>query len=159
MVFSILYNPVRQGKLTHHPMVHLLDVNVLLALAWPNHVHHLPAHAWFQANHENGWATCPMTQAGFVRLSCQPAVTKQLVPVAEAVQILASSTQSPHHQFWPQDTPVTSLLPEVLSRIIGQRQLTDAVLVDLAIRRQGALATFDRRVKAPHPSHVTFIPV
>jgi hypothetical protein len=140
-------------------MVHLLDVNVLLALAWPNHVQHQAAHAWFEANQQNGWATCPMTQAGFVRLSCQPAVTRLLVPVAEAVQILASSTASPHHQFWPQDTPVASLLPEVLARIMGPQQLTDALLVDLAIRRQGALATFDRRVKSPHASHVTFIPV
>ncbi|MGA3027962.1 MAG: TA system VapC family ribonuclease toxin [Bryobacteraceae bacterium] len=146
-------------------MVHLLDVNVLLALAWPNHVHHQAAHAWFEANHEHGWATCPMTQAGFVRLSCQPAVTRLLVPVREAVEILASSTKSPHHQFWQQDTPLASLLPEMLSRIMGPRQLTGAVLVDLAIRRQAALATFDRHMSvllppgSPHASRLTFIPV
>jgi hypothetical protein len=146
-------------------MVHLLDVNVLLALAWPNHVHHQAAHAWFEVNRQNGWATCPMTQAGFVRLSCQPAVTRLLIPVREAVQILASSTQSPHHQFWEQDTPIASLLPEMLARIMGPKQLTDAVLVDLAIRRQGALATFDRHVSkllpagSPHASHLTFIPI
>jgi len=146
-------------------MVHLLDVNVLLALAWPNHVHHQPAHAWFEAHHQNGWATCPITEAGFVRLSCQPAVTRLLVPVAEAVQILALSTQSPHHQFWEQDTPVGSLLPEMLARVMGPRQLTDAVLVDLAIRRQGALATFDRHMSAllppgsPYASHLSLIPV
>jgi toxin-antitoxin system PIN domain toxin len=140
-------------------MVHLLDVNVLLALAWPNHVHHGAAHAWFETNQQNGWATCAMTEAGFVRLSCQPAVTRQLVPVAEAVQILAASTRSPHHQFWSQDTPVASLLPEVLAAIMGPKQLTDAVLVDLAIRRQGALATFDGHVRSPHPSHLTLIPV
>jgi toxin-antitoxin system PIN domain toxin len=145
-------------------MVHLLDVNVLLALAWPNHLHHGPAHAWFQANRESGWATCPMTQNGFVRLSCQPAVTKLLVPVAEAIQILDLSTQSPHHQFWQQDTRVASLLPEMLPRIMGPRQLTDAVLLDLAIRHQGALATFDRRMgslfpaRSPHASRLTFIP-
>ncbi len=146
-------------------MVHLLDVNVLLALAWPNHVHHQPAHAWFKANHENGWATCPITQAGFVRLSCQPAVTHLLIPVLEAVQILKLSTQSGHHQFWDQETPIASLLPEMLARVLGPKQLTDAVLVDLAIRRQGALATFDQRMKAllpkgsPHASLLTFIPV
>ena len=145
-------------------MVHLLDVNVLLALAWPNHLHHQPAHAWFAANHKNGWATCPITQAGFVRLSCQPLVTKLLVPVCEAIQNLEMSTRSPHHQFWQQDTPIASLMPEMLSRIMGQRQVTDAVLVDLAIRRQGALATFDRRMSSlfppgsPNASRLTFIP-
>jgi toxin-antitoxin system PIN domain toxin len=87
-------------------MVHLLDVNVLLALAWPNHSNHQAAHAWFGRNHNKGWATCPMTEAGFVRLSSQPAVTKLLVPVREAVEILEASTQSLHHQFWQQDTPI-----------------------------------------------------
>ncbi|MGD0619675.1 MAG: TA system VapC family ribonuclease toxin [Bryobacteraceae bacterium] len=120
-------------------MVHLLDVNVLLALAWPNHSNHQAAHAWFGRNHTKGWATCPMTQAGFVRLSSQPAVTKLLVPVREAVEILEASTQSP-------------------------QQLTDAVLIDLAIRKEGAVATFDEHMSvllqkgSPYASCLTFIP-
>jgi toxin-antitoxin system PIN domain toxin len=144
-------------------MVHLLDVNVLLALAWPNHSNHQAAHAWFGRNHNKGWATCPMTQAGFVRLSSQPAVTKLLVPVREAVEILEASTQSPHHQFWQQDTPIASLMPEMLPRIMGPKQLTDAVLIDLAIRREGAVATFDEHMSALLPkgsayvSRLTFI--
>jgi len=146
-------------------MIHLLDVNVLLALAWPSHVHHKSAHRWFETNHQNGWATCPMTQAGFVRLSCQPALTRLLVPVAEAMQILVSSTKSPHHQFWPQDMPLSSMLAEMLSRVMGPKQLTDAILVDLAIRRHAALATFDRHVGSllppgsPHAASLTFIPL
>jgi len=56
--------------------VSLLDVNVLLALAWPTHVHHAAAHRWFAENHAMGWATCPLTQLGFVRLGIQPAVVK-----------------------------------------------------------------------------------
>jgi len=56
--------------------VSLLDVNVLLALAWPNHVHHPAAHRWFAENHREGWATCPLTQMGFVRTVNQPAVVK-----------------------------------------------------------------------------------
>lgn len=57
--------------------VYLLDANVLLALAWPNHLHHAAAHLWFAKNHKSGWATCPLTQLAFVRLSMQPAVEKR----------------------------------------------------------------------------------
>jgi predicted nucleic acid-binding protein len=46
-------------------MVSLLDVNLLVALAWPNHVHHQVALSWFQKNQASGWATCPVTQSGY----------------------------------------------------------------------------------------------
>ena len=58
-------------------MITLPDVNVLIALAWPNHVHHDPARSWFAANLNTGWATCPLTEAGFVRLSCNRLAVKQ----------------------------------------------------------------------------------
>jgi uncharacterized protein len=38
---------------------HLLDVNVLVALLDPAHLHHDAAHAWFEVKREGGWATCP----------------------------------------------------------------------------------------------------
>jgi uncharacterized protein len=50
-------------------LIALLDVNVLVALAWPNHIHHRAAHRWYAAHRAQGWATCPPTQAGFVRVS------------------------------------------------------------------------------------------
>jgi predicted nucleic acid-binding protein len=51
------------------PATALLDINVLVALAWPNHVHHETALHWFEVNHTYGWATSPLTQSGFVRVS------------------------------------------------------------------------------------------
>jgi toxin-antitoxin system PIN domain toxin len=146
-------------------MVYLLDVNVLLALAWPNHDHHHAAHAWFGRSRVEGWATCPMTQAGFVRISCQPAVSKHLVPVHEAVQILGASTRSSDHHFWHQTSAVTSLSPELLKRVMGPQQLTDALLLELAIRHKGALATFDQRIGnllpsgSPHHSRLATLPL
>ena len=99
--------------------VSLLDVNVLLALAWPTHVHHLAAHRWFTENHEAGWATCPLTQLGFVRLSMQPAVVKIPILFGDVMEALAQMTANGAHRFWP---------------------------LDLAILHQGRLATFDRRI-------------
>jgi predicted nucleic acid-binding protein len=46
----------------------LFDVNVLIALFDPAHVHHESAHAWWKANQSSGWATCPLTENGFVRV-------------------------------------------------------------------------------------------
>ena len=58
-------------------MIRLLDVNVLIALTWPNHVHHDAARSWFTEVRNTGWATCPLTEAGFVRISCNPSAVKQ----------------------------------------------------------------------------------
>jgi hypothetical protein len=126
--------------------VSLLDVNVLLALAWPTHIHHLAAHRWFAENHGAGWATCPLTQLGFARLSMQPAVVKIPVLFGDVMEALAQMTANGAHQFWPLDAGLADVGGEVRDRVMGHHQLTDAVLLDLAIRHRGRLATFDRRI-------------
>ena len=126
--------------------VSLLDVNVLLALAWPNHVHHEAAHRWFAVNRTGRWATCPHTEIGFVRLSMQPAVVKTSVSFGDAFQALSASVSSLQHEFWPHDSSLTAIDAEMRTRISGHHQLADAMLLDLAIRRSGRLATFDRRI-------------
>ena len=126
--------------------VSLLDVNVLLALAWPTHVHHLAAHRWFAENHREGWATCPLTQLGFARLSMQPAVVKIPILFGDVMEALAQMTVSAAHRFWPLEEGLAGIRGEIRARVAGHHQLTDAVLLDLAIRHQGRLATFDRRV-------------
>lgn len=128
-------------------MIALLDVNLLIALAWQNHMHHEAAHRWFAANSERGWATCPATQAGFVRVSGQPAAVKTLIPMHNALTLLEANLCSANHHFWPQDAPLTTMLPEIKERIMGPRQLSDAILLDLAIRNKGSLVTFDSRIK------------
>ena len=110
-------------------------------------MHHEAAHRWFAANSERGWATCPATQAGFVRVSGQPAAVKTLIPMHNALTLLEANLRSANHHFWPQDAPLTTMLPEIKERIMGPRQLSDAILLDLAIRNKGSLVTFDSRIK------------
>ncbi len=126
--------------------VSLLDVNVLLALAWPNHVHHLAAHGWFGENCGSGWATCPLTQLGFVRLSMQPAVVKIPILFGDVMEALARMTAHGAHRFWLLEGGLADVDAEIRGRLVGHHQLTDAVLLDLAMRHQGRLATFDRRI-------------
>lgn len=120
----------------------------MLALAWPTHVHHEPAHQWFSSRRHLGWATCALTQSAFVRLSIQPSVVKVAIPMAEAIRTLESSITVPEHRFWPMESGMLHLLPEIRERLIGHQQVTDALLLDLAILRGGKLATFDRRIEA-----------
>ena len=124
-------------------MIALLDVNVLVALAWPNHVHHDATHTWFSEQRMSGWATCPVTEAGFIRISCNPAAVGQTVTPSDAVGLLQSLRQQESHSFWPLEISMAELPVDVLARIQGYRQVTDAMLLATAIRRHGQLATLD----------------
>ena len=124
-------------------MTALLDVNVLIALAWPNHVHHAAARAWFSERQEDGWATCPLTEAGFVRVSCNPAVVRHQVTVLDAITVLNGLTQVGNHVFWPLDQSILHLPKSIGARLQGYRQVTDAVLLAAAMQRDGELATLD----------------
>jgi hypothetical protein len=127
-------------------MTCLLDVNALVALAWPNHVHHASAHTWFAANHRQGWATCPLTESGFVRVSSSPRATPEARTPGEAILLLRKILELPGHAFWQDDVSIAheqNLAPE---RLLGYRQVTDAHLLSLAIRRGGRLLTFDRGI-------------
>lgn len=123
----------------------LLDVNVLLALAWPTHQHHAPAHRWFSRSSKDGWATCPLTELAFVRLSSNPAFTKDAVSPGDALRLLARMCRLPGHRAWKELPPVAELSGFAL---MGHQQIGDAYLVLTAQRHKGALATFDTRISA-----------
>ncbi|MYA88308.1 MAG: VapC toxin family PIN domain ribonuclease [Boseongicola sp. SB0662_bin_57] len=127
-------------------MTFLLDLNLLLALAWPSHVHHDVAHAWFEREASPGWATCPLTQLGFVRLSSNPAFTSDAVSPPEALSLLQAITAMDGHEFWPDHVDCVSASFVDGLRITGHRQVTDAYLLSLARERPGCLATLDRQI-------------
>lgn len=134
-------------------MTTLLDVNVLVALAWPNHVHHRLARAWFEKNHDRGWATCSITENGFVRISSNPNVVDEARTPTEAVLLLRRLVRVQGHQFWSDDVSLAALADEHVERIRSHRQVTDAHLLALAGRHGGRLATFDRRLAGLLPAN------
>ena len=146
-------------------MIALLDVNVLLSMLWPRHIFYRQARGWFAANRGTGWATCPLSQAGFVRLYAQPAITGTEISIADVMDLLDDNCRDRDHVFWPQDSSVAHLLPEIRQRLVGHQQLSDAILLDLAIRKGGRLATLDRRVlnllapDSPHRGAIELIPI
>ena len=127
-------------------MTFLLDLNLLLALAWPSHVHHDIAHAWFEHEAAPGWATCPITQLGFVRLSSNRAFTSDAVSPAAALSLLREIVAMDGHEFWSDEVDCVSAAFSAGIRIAEHRQVTDACLLSLARARAGCLATLDRRI-------------
>ncbi len=125
-------------------MIALLDVNVLVAMAWPGHSSHEIALRWFERHAEEGWATCPLTQCGFVRNLSNPAMSPRAVRPAEAVRVLQENIQHPGHRFWFDNLSVTQALAKL--RLTGHKQVTDAYLLALAIANKGKLVTLDRGI-------------
>jgi toxin-antitoxin system PIN domain toxin len=145
--------------------IFLLDVNVLVAMIWPEHIHHEAVRRWLGRHRADEWASCPVTQAGFVRVSAQPVFGGVAHGVQYGLHALERNCGEPRHVFWAQDSAVVEMLAEIRERLAGHQQLTDAVLLDLAIRKGGQLATLDRRVAtllppdSPHRSAIEVIPV
>ncbi len=136
-------------------MTALLDVNVLIALAWSNHIHHLAASAWFEENQGHGWATCPLTEAGFVRLSCNPTIAQRTVTPLDAIAILEELTEFGQHTFWPVDQSILHLPESIGARLQGYRQITDAMLLAVAMQNGGRLATLDVSLATLIPENET----
>ena len=122
----------------------LLDVNVLLALFDADHVDHRTARSWLESDIEHGWASCAITQNGFVRVLTQERYPSP-VSAAEAIGRLRRATHTPHHRYLPCDV---SLVDEGLlaDRIHGSRQVTDVYLLALALAHGCRLVTFDRTI-------------
>jgi uncharacterized protein len=123
----------------------LADVNFLLALFDADHAFHEKAMRWWLDNNSTGWATCPLTQNGFVRILSQPKYTHALA-VNGAIDVLHRATSDVHHQFWADDTSLLDAAVFNHTKLSGHRQITDAYLLSLAVKRNGRLVTFDGQI-------------
>jgi uncharacterized protein len=120
--------------------VRLLDVNALVALVWDSHVHHAAIRGWFGSHAGEGWATCPVTESGFVRVSANPKVLPAAIGVEAARAVMASLREAAGHRFLVDDVSITDA---DVPALMGHRQVTDAHLLTLARRHGARLLTFD----------------
>lgn len=125
---------------------YLLDINLLLALTDPKHVHHETAHRWFAEKGRKAWATCPITENGFVRIASHPNYPNRPGDVPTVLSILGQLRAAPGHRFWTEDVSILQVLEP--NAIITQAQITDAYLLGLAAHKRGKLATLDQRAPA-----------
>ncbi len=126
----------------------LLDVNVLLALAWPNHQFHQIALTRLETSKDH-WASCALTQLGFIRLSSNPAAVATAKSPGEAARLLAAMVSDPLHVYLDVlPSPVSKGFVAAFDGVLGSKQVTDAYLLSLARRKQARLVTFDARLRA-----------
>jgi hypothetical protein len=126
--------------------VALLDVNVLVALFDPDHVHHELAHDWFADHRSAGWATCPVTENGFLRVLSNPAYGRDALRPDRLVERLRKFRASGDHVFWTDSVSLSDGRFFNLALAPGFRQVTDVYLLGLARKMQGCLATFERAI-------------
>jgi uncharacterized protein len=129
---------------------HLLDVNFLIALAWPNHMAHAQAVAWFLENKKIPFATSPMTEAGFIRISMNPLIVTEQISLKAAMAMLETYRTRYKHVFWPDSISISEAL-SMVKTLSGHRQITDAYLLSLAIANKGKLVSFDAGLTAIVP--------
>lgn len=123
---------------------YLLDVNVLLALAWPSHEFHSAAHRWWTGSSKL-WATCAITELDFIRLSCNPGFTRDAVTPYEAATLLDRLVALERHEYWSE---LPHMSREEFRRMSGHKQVTDCYLTKLAMLHKAKVATFDSRIQA-----------
>ena len=110
----------------------LLDANMLIALAWPDHEAHERVGRWFSKHSRAGWATCPITQSALARILSNPAFSPATLSVANALAVLGANVKLPEHHFWPDEISLVEAMSKVGKRATGHQQVTDLYLVGLA---------------------------
>ncbi len=125
----------------------LLDVNVIIALFDPDHAFHERAHAWWAKNAKRGWASCPLTENGVVRIMSHPNYSeKARFTPGELIGRLRKFAEQSDHEFWPDDISLRDENIFAVERMHSSRLLTDLYLLALAAKHEGRLVTFDQNI-------------
>ncbi len=136
------------------PPVHLLDVNVLVALLDADHIHNRIVEKWFDTPGLE-WALCAFTEAGVLRFFTRPKTGD--LSMEQAAAMLRSLKQQAGYRYQPITADWHTLTEPFSKRIHGHNQVTDASLLGLAVREGLVLTTFDKALEhlaGQHRKHV-----
>jgi hypothetical protein len=131
---------------------YLLDLNVLIALVDSGHQHYQKTQNWFISSGKDHIGLCPLTEAGFLRITTNPAYRPAPRTIEEAIAILQVLKKHPRFAhplfgYWEINKSWVEVTAPFAVRISGHRQITDAYLLGLAIKENGVLVTFDQGIK------------
>ena len=124
----------------------LLDVNVLVAAAWPAHEAHARVQRWLSVHAHSCWATCPLTEAAFVRILSNPSFSPNALSPRDALALLHTNLAHPAHRFWADEIGLLQAVKSLAPQLNGHQQVTDAYLLGLAVHKGGKLATMDKSI-------------
>jgi len=135
----------------------LLDVNILIALAWPSHIHHALVYNWFQKIKGKGWCTSTVTELGFIRISSNPKIIEDAVTPLDAQLFLVELKKSGKHHFAGNslNQVISEKIPSHL--MVGHRQVSDFHLMSIAIEEACQLITLDKSLYQTFQADGTFI--
>jgi hypothetical protein len=103
------------------------------------------ARLWLEQDIDQGWASCPLTQNGCLRIMAQPSYPEAF-PLPVIAQRLSRALAHPAHRFLADDYSLLDASSLNWAEMLGHRQITDSYLVGLAVRHQCRLVTFDARL-------------
>jgi toxin-antitoxin system PIN domain toxin len=126
---------------------YLLDLNALIAFGDPDHEHHEVIQEWFIASGKADWGVCPLTEAGFVRVTTNPSYRATSHTIAQATAILADFARHPGYRYWTISEKWAELTAPFSARVLGYQQVTVAYLLGLAVKENGVLVTFDKGIR------------
>ncbi len=125
----------------------LLDINVVIALLDPDHIFQERAHGWWSKNSVHGWAGCPLTENGIVRIMSTPGYRqKRRFTPNEVVLRLGEFINKTDYEFWADDISLLDNKIFAADRIHTPKQITDLYLLALATKHRRRLITFDRGI-------------
>ena len=125
---------------------YLPDVNIWVALSDPAHAAHELATEWLLGSRGARLLLCPVTEAGFVRIAASPLLGKK--SIADAVRMLREIAALPNVAHLPVAPTWLKLIEPLTPRLLGHRQVTDALLLGLAMHNGAILVTLDRAIQA-----------
>ena len=127
----------------------LLDVNLLIALLDHDHMHHEIAVAWWlQSNAQMGWASCPITQNGCIRIMSNPGYSSRIsISVSDVADKLREVTSTSYHTFIPDNINPLDSSNIKWANIQKSKDITDVYLLALAVHNDYQFATLDRKVR------------
>lgn len=124
-------------------MTYLLDVNLLIALCDPDHVHHESAHRWFGSMGSDRWATCAITENGFIRITGHSTYLNWKRRPVEQIDMLRRFCSLPHHEFWADDISLLEARIWASPERVRASDLTDLYLLALAVKHRGKFVSLD----------------
>lgn len=145
--------------MANNSIAYLLDVNVLLALFDPYHIAHDQVHNWMETIADFKWASCPITENGFIRIVTSPQYANIHSTTEEAISRLSEFIMGTRHCFWSDSVSFTDTKIFSFKKPCGSKQLTDIYLVALAHKNKGKLATLDKRIKSDFTNQMKYEPI
>jgi uncharacterized protein len=125
---------------------YLPDVNVVLALLDPMHLHHEEAHAWYARRKKPVLLLCEHVVNGVLRVASQEKYPNSLGTVQRVREVLREFCRKVPHQLCDRQAFLLDEAVVLKPMLLTPSTVSDLYLLALAVAHEARLATFDRKI-------------